>query len=134
MAKTTVDLVIAEGSFYKEQFDKATEEEFEALLEQRIEEAAAEVLREVGEDNYNSTEAMVSTLLQTAETYLACAKAMQTMESIIAAWDKEELPSEFVSAEHVATMGERYRRLAKEILDHFDVTFDEAAKPYLAAE
>ena len=134
MPKTTVDLLLAEGNFYKEQFDKATEEEFAALLEQRINEAAAEVEREVGAEHYSSNDTITNALLTTAETYLACAKCLQTIESIIATWDREQLPSEFVSAEHVAQMIERYRRLAKAILNQFDTTFDEAPKPYLAAE
>jgi hypothetical protein len=134
MPKTTVDLVRAEGNFYKEQFDKATQQDFEALLDQRIDEAAVEVEREVGSEHYNSSDPVTDSLLCTAETYLACAKCLQTIESIIATWDREQLPSEFVSAEHVAQMIERYRRLAKEILDQFDTTFDEAPKPYLAAE
>jgi len=134
MPKTTVDILKAEGNFYKEQFDKPTEEEFTALLEQRINEAAAEVEREVGTEHYSSSDPITDSLLTTAETYLACAKCLQTVETIIATWDREQLPSEFVSAEHVGQMIERYRRLAKEILDQFDVTFDEAAKPYLAAE
>ena len=134
MPKTTATLVQAEGNFYKEQFDKATEEEFEAVLEQRIDEAAAEVQREVGSDTYGSNDTITVALLTTAETYLAVAKCLQTIESIIATWDREQLPSEFVSAEHVATMIARYRSLAKEILDQFDATFDEGVKPYLTAQ
>jgi len=134
MAKTSVELVQAEGNFYKEQFAKDSEEEFEALLQQRVDEAAAEVQREVGAETYASEEPVTEALLCTAETYLGCAKCFQTIESIIATWDQEQLPSEFVSAERVGAMIERYRRLAKEILDQYDQTYDEATRPYFASE
>ncbi len=133
MAKTTVAAVKAEGNFYKEQFACATEEELDALLQERIDEAAAEIRWQVGAENYESTDEDVAAMITTAETYLACAKAYQTIANIVATWDLEELPSEFIHPEAIPGIIERYRRLAEELLKRFDTRADEIVRPYFRA-
>ena len=116
MPKTTVALVLSEGNFYKEQFDKSTDAQLETLIQQRVDEAAAEVARSAGSDYYSSSDADVIKILTTAETYLACSKCWQTLHNILIAWDKEQLPSEFVSAPQSAANRDYYRKKAEEAL------------------
>ena len=115
MPKTTVALVLSEGNFYKEQFDKSTDDELETLIQQRVDEAAAEVEKSVG-DFYSSTDPTTLKILTTAETYLAGSKCWQTLHNILIAWDKEPLPSEHVSEKESAANRDYYRSKASQTL------------------
>jgi hypothetical protein len=116
MPKTSVALVLAEGNFYKEQFDKSTDDELEDLIEQRIDEAAAEIEKSVGPDFYSSSEPSTVQVITTAETYLAVSKCWQTLHNILIAWDKEQLPSEHISEKESAANRDYYRAKAQQTL------------------
>lgn len=132
MALTTVDAVKAEGSFYKEQFNLDTDLAMEGVLTDRIAEAAAEVEAMVGADLYGTSETAIVTKLTTAETYLATAKAFQTVLNIMATWDAEALPTEFVDREELPEIVGRYRAMAMDLLrPHLDGVRS-GARPYLA--
>lgn len=115
MPKTSVALVKAEGNFYKEQFDKSTDAELETLIQERINEAAAEIEKSVG-DFYSSSEPSTLQTVTTAETYLAVSKCWQTLHNILIAWDKEQLPSEHISESESAGNRDYYRVKALETL------------------
>jgi hypothetical protein len=115
MPKTTVALVLAEGNFYKEQFDKSTDADLETLIQQRIDEAAAEIEKSAG-NYYSSSEPTTLQAITTAETYLAVSKCWQTLHNILIAWDKEALPSEHISAAQSALNRDYYRVKALETL------------------
>lgn len=129
MPKTTLALVKAEGNFYKEQFDKSTDSDLDALIQQRINEAAAEVKKQVGEANYNSTDSDTNSILTTAQTYLAVSKCWQTLHNILIAWDKEQLPSEHISQEQSAENRDYYRGKAEALLALYDLTPDTVPLP-----
>ena len=116
MPKTTVALAQSEGNFYKEQFDKSTDAELESLIQQRIDEAAAEVEKSVGSDLYSSSETATLQVLATAETYLAVSKCWQTLHNVLIAWDKEQLPSEHISESESAANRAYYHNKARETL------------------
>lgn len=120
MPKTTVALVKAEGNFYKEQFDKSTDAELETLIQQRINEAAAEIEKSVG-DFYSSSEPSTLQTITTAETYLAVSKCWQTLHNILIAWDKETLPSEHISEKESNTNRDYYRDKASQTLSLLDL-------------
>jgi len=131
MALATLAIVKAEGGFLKEQFNKASDAELDGILEQRSEEAAAELLDRVGADTYASADAVVAQVLATAEVYLATAKAFQTILNILVTWDAEALPSEFVDSEELSAIIARYRGAADRLIAPYEGSVREGARPYL---
>ena len=104
MALTSVAEIISESMFCKEQFPKSASEsrnqgEFEALVGTALTEAAAETKQRVGNTNYASLDAEVLVNITTAEKYLAVSKMYNRLISVVAAWDAEVLPSEFVESD-----------------------------------
>lgn len=132
MALTTPTAVRAEGSLYKEQFNLATDAELDALLAERIAEASAEVLTLIGAETYASSDATLQRVLTTAETYLATAKAFQTILNLMATWDAEALPTEFVDREELPEIILRYRRMALGLLEPHLAGAQPGPRPYLA--
>ncbi len=133
MALATVSAVRAEGSFLREQFSKATDGELEALLAERVAEASAEVLARVGAVTYATEEAPLRQVLTTAEVYLATAKALQTIQNIVATWDAEALPAEFVDSHELSAIVARYRSSVDRLLAPHEQGVRESPRPYLAA-
>ena len=126
MALTTAAVVIAEGSLCKEQFPLTqalgrTQEEFEALVAARVDEAAGELKRRVGDTNYGTTDPEDLIVLTTAETCLATGKLFNTMTNIIAAWDAEALPSELVDGDRIAAQRDWYFQRYGELSADFAV-------------
>lgn len=133
VAKATPALVKAEGHFSRQQFEAATEEDLEDIIDERIAEAESELKQQVGAA-YDSADPTISRLLTTAETYLATAKMYNTMLNIIAAWDAEVLPSEFVQAEVAERQRDWYLRAYEALVGPFDEQMDRVARPYFRAE
>jgi hypothetical protein len=131
MALTTASAVQAEGAFVKEQFGLADDAGLEELLEERIDEASAEIQRLVGADTYGTTDSVVATILTTAEKYAATSKVFQTMANIAIAWDQEVLPSEFVDEAEIRKSIERYRARSSEMLEPYALGVDTGARPVL---
>jgi hypothetical protein len=133
MALASVEAVRAEGNFLPEQFTKTSDEELEAILTARIAEASAEVLRRVGDDLYATEEPALQQLLITAEVYLATSKALQTVANIVATWDAEALPAEFIDSRELAAIIVRYRTSAEALLAPYEQGVREGSRPYLGA-
>jgi len=132
MALTTAATVRAEGGFQKQQFLAATDEALAELLEERIAEAAAEIELRVGAELYGSQDATVAQCLTTAETYLATAKALQTIQNLVATWDAEPLPPELIEAADIGGLIARYRVDADALLRHCRDRSDLPARPSLS--
>ncbi len=133
MALATLAIVKAEGGFLKEQFDKTTDAELDAILTQRIDEASAELQERVGAETYASADAVIAQVLATAEVYLAVAKAFQTILNIIVTWDAEALPSEFIDSDEVSAVIARYRAAAERLVAPYEGSVRDGARPYLAS-
>jgi hypothetical protein len=133
MALASVEAVRAEGNFLPEQLTKTTDEELDAVLSARIDEASAEVLRRVGDDLYATEEPGLRQLLTTAEVYLATSKTLQTIANIVATWDAEALPAEFIDSRELAAIIVRYRTSAEQLLAPYERGVREGARPYLGA-
>lgn len=132
MALTTPTAVRAEGSLYREQFNLDTDTELNALLAERVAEASAEVVALVGADAYATTDPALQRVLTTAETYLATAKAFQTILNIMATWDAEALPTEFVDRDELPEIVARYRRMALALMEPHLAGARPGPRPYLA--
>lgn len=132
MPLTTSTAVQSEGSFYKEQFNLATDTQLATLLGERITEASAEIQALVGLDTYATTDLALRQLLTTAETYLATAKAFQTILNIMATWDAEALPTEFVDRQELPEIVARYRRMALALIEPHLAGAHPGRRPYLA--
>jgi hypothetical protein len=133
MPLATVSAVQAEGSFVRQQFNKATDAELEALLAERLTEAAAEVQARVGASAYATEEPMLRQVLTTAEIYLATAKALQTIQNIVATWDAEALPAEFIDSGELSAIVARYRGSVDRLLAPYEQGVRAGARPYLGA-
>jgi hypothetical protein len=133
MALATPQAVRAEGSFRREQFNKATDGEFETLVGERIAEASAELATRVGAVRYGTTDLTVRAILTTAEIYLATAKLLQTIESIVSTWDSEVLPAEFVDSRELTALIARYRGQVDDLLGPYELGVRGGPHPYLGA-
>jgi len=133
VAHATAAAVKAEGSFYREQFNLAEDADLDELLAARIDEASAEVVDLVGEEAYGTENETVLAVLTTAEVYLATAKAFQTILNIMATWDAEALPTEFVDREALPRIIDRYRARASALLAPYVEGVRGGPRPYLAS-
>lgn len=131
MALTTAALVRAEGGFQRQQFLQPTDEALHTLLEERIAEAAAEVALRAGSELTASSDPTVVQCLTTAETYLAVAKALQTIQNLVATWDAEPLPPELVETAEIGALIARYRADAEALIRHCRDRADLRVRPAL---
>ncbi len=70
-------------------------------------------------------------MLTTAETYLATAKAFQTILNLMATWDAEALPTEFIDREELPEIILRCPRMAWGSLEPH-LAGAQRPRPYLA--
>lgn len=133
MALATVDAVQREGSFRREQFGLESDGELAGVIADRIAEASAEVRTLVGSTLYGTGDSTLRQVLTTAEVYLATAKLLQTILNIMATWDAEPLPTEFVDREGLPLIVERYRRDAQRLLAPYSREEASRTAPYFVA-